>query len=269
METIYLKEWFAEFPNLRFLLSREDKEILSKINPREYQDFNLTKETEVVRIINDHKPQAWKWIKMFPNLENLPKEDYVILDHLSPSDYLGEITEADVRRIIDYRKSQAKKDKEKLDALKAKQYYENHKTEIEREEKIRSFLTKVVKYTALGGISLITTGVVLHSLMYSLTGAGLIILPLLSSTIRLKKLDKNSVALKPAKNDEKLDFITVVFVVLYYIGFIGMGITLGMFPLWNLAGWDTAKPVMLIGLSLISVSVILFLSIAIATSSEK
>lgn len=269
METIYLKEWFAEFPNLRFLLNREDKEVLSKINPREYQYHNLTQEAEVVRIINAHKPQAWKWVKMFPNLQNLPTEDYVILDHLSPSDYLGEITEADVRRIIDYRKSQAKKDKEKSDALKAKQYYENHKTDIEKEEKTRSSLTKVVKYTALGGIALLTTGIVLHSSVYSLTGAGLIILPLLSSTIRLKKLDKNSVALKSVKDDEKLDFITAVFVILYYIGFIGMGITLGMLPLWELVGWDTAKSVMLIGLSLIGASVILFLAIAIATSSNK
>lgn len=270
MKTSHLKEWFAEFPNLRFLLSKEDKDILDKIDPIEYQDFNLTRETEVVRIINDHKPQAWKWIRLYPSLKNLPAEDYVILDHIVPSDFLGEVTESDIRRIIEYRKAKIREDKENSKAFKAKQYYEDHKAEINKEEKDRSRITNIVKYTSLAGIAFTTAGTVLRSPIHSGIGISLIILPLLASAICLKRMDKNSVIPKPMVRDNtKLDFTSVAFIVLYYTGFIGMGITLGMLLVWELGGWDTARSVMLAGLSTIGASVILFLITAIATSSRE
>ena len=270
MKTSHLKEWFAEFPSLRFLLSKEDKDILGKIDPVEYQDFNLTKETEVVRIINDHKPQAWKWIRLYPSLKDLPAEDYVILDHIVPSDFIGEVTETDIRRIIEYRKAKIKEDKEVSRAFKAKQYYEDHKTEISKEEKDRSRITSIVKYTSLAGIAFITAGVVLRSSIHLGVGTGLIALPLLVSAICLKKMDRNSVIPKPTKRgNSKLDFISAAFIILYYVGFIGGGITLGMFLVWELGGWDTAKSVMLTGLSTIGSSVILFLITAIATPSKE
>lgn len=270
MKTSYLKEWFAEFPDLRFLLNKEDKDILDKIDPVEYQDFNLTKETEVVRIINDHKPQAWKWVSLYPSLKDLPTEDYVILDHIVPSDFLGEVTEIDIRRIIAYRKAKIRKDKENSRAFKAKQYYEDHKAEISKEEKDRSRITYIVKYTSLAGIAFTTAGIVLKSPIHLGIGISLIALPLLVSAIRLKKMDRDSVIPKPIKRDNsKLDFISVAFIILYYIGFIGMGITLGMFLVWELGGWDTAKSVMLTGLSTIGASVILFLITAIATPPKE
>ena len=269
MNPHYLKTWLQEFPKLAYLLNKEDKDILDKIDPRQYQYFNLTQETEVIRIINDHKPQAWKWERLFPALKNLPAEDYVILDHIVPNEYLGEVTEQDVRRIIEYRKEELRKAKENSDAFKAKQYYQDHKDEIEAEEKSRDRITKVVKYTSLIGVSFITAGVVLKSGLHFIIGGSLIVLPLLVTSFRLRELDKNSVIPRPIKKmDGHLDFLAIAFIVLYYIGFIGMGITLGMFLVWELAGWDTARAVMMTGFSTIGISVMLFLIIAIATPSK-
>ena len=269
MNPHYLNTWLQEFPKLAYLLNKEDKSILDKIDPREYQYFNLTQEIEVIRIINNYKPQAWKWERLFPALKNLPPEDYVILDHIVPNEYLGEVTEADVRRIIEYRKSEMRKEKENSDAFKAKQYYQDHKDEIEQEDKTRDRITKVVKYTSLIGVSFLTASVVLKSGLHACIGGGLIVLPLLITAIELKELDRNSVIPRPIKKmDGQLDFLSIAFIVLYYIGFIGMGITLGMFLVWELAGWDTARAVMMTGLSTIGVSVILFLITAIATPSK-
>lgn len=269
MKLHYLKTWLQEFPKLAYLLNKEDKDILDKIDPRQYQYFNLTQETEIIRIINDHKPQAWRWESLFPALKNLPPEDYVILDHIVPNEYLGEVTEADVRRIIEYRKSEMRKERENSEALKAKQYYQDHKDKIKQEEKVRDHITKVIKYTSLAGVSFITASAVLKSILHACIGGGLVILPLLITAIRLEELDRNSVIPKPTKKmDDKLDFRSIVFIALYYIGFIGMGITLGMFLVWELAGWDTARAVMMAGLSTIGVSVTLFLITAIATPSK-
>ena len=269
MNPHYLNTWLQEFPKLAYLLNKEDKSILDKINPRQYQYFNLTQETEVIRIINNHKSQAWKWVRLFPALKNLPPEDYVILDHIIPNEYLGEVTESDVRRVIEYRKNKIKEERENSEAFKAKQYYEDHKDEIEKEERTRDRITKVVKYTSLIGVSFLTSSVVLKSGLYACIGGGLIVLPLFITAFRLKELDRNSVIPRPIKKmDGKLDFLSVAFIVLYYIGFIGMGITLGMLLVWELDGWDTARTVMMTGLSTIGVSVILFLITAIAIPSK-
>lgn len=270
MKTSHLKEWFAEFPSLRFLLSKEDKDILDKIDPVEYQDFNLTKETEIVRIINDHKPQAWKWVRLYPSLKDLSVEDYVILDHIVPSDFLGEVTETDIRRIIAYRKAKIRGDKENSRAFKAKQYYEDHKAEISKEEKDRSRITSTIKYASLTGIAFTTAGIVFKNVCTLGVGIGLIVLPLLINAIRLKRMDRNSVIPKPIKQDNsRLDFASAAFIILYYIGFIGMGITLSTLLIWGLDDWDTARSVLVTGLSTIGASVILFLITAIATPPKE
>lgn len=267
MNQHHLKTWLQEFPKLTHLLNKEDRGILDKIDPRQYP--NLTQETEVVRIINDHKPQAWKWERLYPALKDLSPEDHVILDHIIPNEYLGEVTEADIRRIIEYRKSERMKAKEELEASKAKQYYQDHKDEIEREEKTRDRITKVIKYTSLIGVAFITASIVLKCGLHACIGGGLIILPSFAMALRLKDLDSNSVIPRSSKKTNgRLDFLTIAFIILYYIGLIGMGITLGMFLVWELAGWDTARTVMMTGLSTIGVSVMLFLIIAIATPSK-
>lgn len=269
MTRSYLNEWLSEFPKLTYLLNKEDLNILSTIDPRQYKDFNLTRETEVISIIEDHKPQAWKWENLFPNLRNLSPEDHVILDHIVPREYLAEVTEQDVRRIIEYRKSELKKAREESEAFKAKRYYQDHKTEIEQEEVLRNRMTKTVKYTSVFGISFLTASVVLKSIAHACIGTGLIAIPLLITAMKLKKLDRNTII--PHSNrhtDDKMDFTSVAFVILYYIGFIGMGITLGMLLVWELCGWCTARSVMITGLSTIGASVILFLILAIATPSK-
>lgn len=269
MAKSYLNDWLLEFPKLAYLLSKEDRGVLSTIDPRQYVDFNITQETEVIRIINEHKPQAWKWERLFPELKNLSPEDHVILDHIVPNEYLAEVTEQDVRRIIEYRKSELKKAKEESESFKARQYYQDHKTEIEQEEVLRNRMTKVVKYTSLFGVSFFTASIVLESAVHACIGIGLIAIPLLATATRLKKLDRNTVIPRSNREiDSKMDFLSVAFIILYYIGFIGMGITLGMLLIWGLAGWDTARTVMITGLSTVGVSVMLFLMLTIAIPSK-
>lgn len=270
MEKSHIRSWFSEFPKLRTLLNEDEKKILDGIDPLDYKYCNLTREEEVIRIIEDHKPQAWKWIRLFPALRNLSNKDYVILDHIVPTDYIGDITEADVRRIIEYRKQQIKEKEEKEKDLEAKRYYEDHKGEIRSEEKLRSTLTKIVKYSSLVGVSFLTSGIVLKSIAHAAFGMTLITIPLLATSLKLKQLDKNSVIPRSPKQDrDRMDFLTVAFIILYYIGFIGMGITIGTLPIWDVAGWETAEPVMFVGLSTIVISVMLFLALAIATPSKE
>lgn len=270
MKTSYLNTWLQDFPKLAYLLNSEDKAVLDKIDPRKYQYHNLTRETEVIRIINDHKPQAWKWVRLFPALKNLSPEDYVILDHIVPNEYFGEVTEADIRRIIEYRKSMSLKEQENSDALQASQYYENHKDEIIQEEKTRTRITKWVKYSALFGGSFISAGIVLSSFVHICIGSVVAFVPIAASVLKLKDLDKNSVIPKPRKEiKEKLGLSTVLFIILYYIGFIGMSITLSSLLVWDRTNWETARSVFFIGLSTIGVSLMLFLILAIVTPSEE
>lgn len=275
MEPSYLNIWLKDFPKLKILLSKEDKEVLDKINPKKYVDFNLTKESEVIRIIDDHKPQAWKWIQMYPNLRDLPPEDYAVLDRIVPSDYISEVTEEDVRRIIAYRKENARKKKSQEAEDKARRYYEEHAKDIAQEEKDRTFLSKIPHYSLLFGISFITAGIVVSdtaipSLPYFLIGVPSIVIPWVLCSLVLKKLDKSSVTPKSVHTkDDRIDFISAVFILCFYIGLVGVGIFLGSMIIWQVLSWTQAEGVFFTGLLTLVGSAFLFLLIAIVTPSKK
>ncbi len=274
MEQLYLNTWFIDFPNLRYVLSKEDKEILNNIDPKDYADLNITKESEVIRIINNHKPQAWKWIRLYPSLKDLPAEDLVILDHIIPSDYIGEITEEDVRRIIAYRKEMARKKKEEEKADEARTYYKAHAKEIAHEEKIRTRLAKTVKWFSIFGVGLLTSGIrfwgtEIDPMPYLTSGALATVLPWYICSLILKGIDGNSVAPRSPKTDDKVGFSTAIFVVFFYIGIIGLGILLGCLITWERAGWPVAEPLFWIGISSIVGSSILFILLSLFTTHNE
>lgn len=271
MKQSYLKEWFGLFPDLRFLLSKKDKEVLNEINPAKYRDFNLTRNTEVIRIIEDHKPQAWKWVSLYPRLKDLPAEDYAILDHIVPNDYVGDVTEEDVRRIIAYRKENLRKEKAKEAENKAKAYYRNNATAIAKEERKRTSLTKVPQWATVLGSAFITGGVsmigsAVNPVPYFVVGVPLLVLPWLACSLVMKKLDANSVipkAVKPIKAG--FGFLDVAFIALLFIALIGVGILAGSGLVWERLGWPSAEPVFWTGLITIVGSAFLFVIFAIAT----
>ena len=270
----YLRNWLGEFPNLRFILSAEDKKVLDTINPYKYKDHNLTRETEVIRIINDHKPQAWKWVKLYPNLRNLSAEDYAILDHIVPTDYMTEITENDVRRIIAYRKENIRKEKAKQVEDSARLYYQNHADEIAEEERTRTRLSKIPQWTTVLGTSFITAGIAMHGtaiapLPYFIIGISTIVLPWLGCSLAMKKLDSDSVTPHLGKDGTKLGFLSVAFIALFYIGLLGLGVLLGTTLVWERLGWGNAEPVFWIGLLSIIGAASLFIIFAIATPSKE
>ena len=270
----YLKNWLGEFPNLRFILSAEDKKVLDTINPYKYKDHNLTRETEVIRIINDHKPQAWKWVRLYPNLKNLPAEDYAILDHIVTTDYMTEITEDDVRRIIAYRKENIRKEKAKQVEDNARLYYQNHADEIAEEERTRTRLSKVPQWTTVIGTSFVTAGIAMHGtaiapLPYFIIGIPTIVLPWLVCSLAMKRLDYNSITPRPSKDDTKLGFLSVAFIALFYIGLLGLGVLLGTVFVWERLGWGSAEPVFWTGLLSIIGAASLFILFAIATPSKE
>lgn len=270
MEKSYLNQWLSEFPRLRFLLSKGDLDVLSKINPADYALHNLTRETEVIRIINDHKPQAWKWVRLFPNLQNLSAEDYAILDHIVTNDYIGEVTEQDILRIIAYRKDELRKKKEAEKAQKAKEYYQDNKAAIEKEERFRYKLSKAPIFFTTIGVAVVTPGVAcinagVNPIPYFLLGGALIIAPWLYGARKLKSLDKNSVIPRNKEEKVKMDITTILFIVCYYAGVIGLGILLGSLPTWERLGWYTAEQTMMTGFITIAASVIVFLIAVIAT----
>lgn len=270
----YLKNWLGEFPNLRFILSVEDKKVLDTINPYKYKDHNLTKETEVIRIINEHKPQAWKWIKLYPNLKNLSAEDHAILNHIVPTDYMTEITEDDVRRIIAYRKENIRKEKAKQIEDNARLYYQNHADEIAEEERRRTRISKIPQWTTVIGTSFITAGIAMHGasvapLPYFIIGIPTIVLPWLMCSLAIKKLDYNSIAPRPNKNDIEFGFLSIAFIVLFYIGLLGLGVLFGAALIWERTDWSNAESTFWTGLFSIIGAASLFIMFAIATPSKK
>lgn len=270
----YLNNWLGDFPNLRFILSAEDKKVLSTINPYKYKDHNLTRETEVISIINEHKPQAWKWVRLYPSLKSLPPEDYAILDHIVTTHFIGEVTEEDIRRIIAYRKENLRKAKAKEEEDKARSYYELHADEIAKEEKSRTTLSKVPQWGLVLGTAFTTTGVAMvgtaiDPVPYIFLGALTIILPWLICSILLKELDYNSVTPRPIKSTDGLDFLTVVYIIFFYIGLLGLGILLATPLVWERLSWAEAEPIFWTGLLAIIGSAVLFVISAIATPSKK
>lgn len=273
MKNSYIKIWFSEFPSLRFTLSKEDKEVLDKINPADYKDHNLTRETEVIRIIDEHKPQAWKWVRLYPNLKNLTKEDYVILDHIVPNDFVGEVTEDDVRRVIAYRKDNLRKKKEAEAATKAKAYYERNKKAIEQEERTRTKLPKVTIALSICGIAFLTPGIRclgtnIDAVPYLIMGAVLILFPWLYGALVLKKLDKNTVIPRNKPRKARMTWSSVMFIICYYAGVLGIGIALGTVLVWERLGLDAAEQTLYTGTIIVAASFITFFISALATPSK-
>lgn len=273
MKNSYIKIWFSEFPSLRFTLSKEDKEVLDKINPADYRDYNLTRETEVIRIIDEHKPQAWKWVRLYPNLKNLTAEDYAILDHIVPNDFVGEVTEDDVRRVIAYRKENLRKQQEAEVAKAAKAYYEKNKRAIEQEERTRTKLPKITVAFTICGVAFLTPGIrclgtEIDAVPYLVLGAVLVLLPWLYGALILRRLDKKTVIPKNKPEKAEMTWASVLFIVCYYIGVIGLGIALGTVLVWERLGLDAAEETLYTGAIIVAASLVLFFISAITTPSK-
>lgn len=274
MKNSYIKNWFSEFPSLRFTLSKEDKEVLDRINPADYRDYNLTRETEVIRIIDEHKPQAWKWVRLYPNLRNLTAEDYAILDHIVPNDFVGEVTEDDVRRVIAYRKDNLHKQQEAEVAKAAKAYYEKNRKAIEQEERTRTKLPKVTIAFSICGIAFLTPGIrclgtEIDAVPYLVLGATLILLSWLYGALTLRRLDKKTVIPKSKPEKVEVTWASVLFIVCYYMGVIGLGIALGTVLVWERLGLDAAEETLYTGAIIVAASLILFFISAITTPSKE
>lgn len=255
----YLNQWLTLFPGLQFGLSKEDKTVLDTIDPAKYIHHNLTKEIEVIQIIGRHKPQAWKWIRRYPALKDLPAEDYAILDHIVPNDYITDISEEDVRRIIAYRENKIKTEQDTNEILKAHKYYEEHKEEIEQEERQRSNITRTVKIGTILGLTFIATAITLtvldrQSLFFWVLGILDIAIPWISGIVVLKRLDKNSVIPRNKTEDKKLRTGEIIFIISYFLGFIGISITLSTAFIWIIIDWDTSVTNLLTGLTILGIS---------------
>ena len=269
MRRPFIDEWFADFPNLAQILNEEEKAILNTIDPRTYMDRYLL-EKDVIRIINRNKPQAWRWVRLFPNLKDLPPEDYAILDHIYPGDFFGEMTEEGLLNIIQYRKKELEKEKEEAERLEREQYYKEHKEEIDRENRLRKENTSYAKWSLVFGVVLTTTGVAIRSIPVICVGIATTIILETLCTRELQKLNENSVLPKPKKDVEiKLDFDLIAFVALYYIGLIGFSICLASIPVLGLSGWDVAERVLFTGSLAISAALALFVIFLIVIPHSK
>lgn len=264
------KYWFSQFPGLKVKLSQAEKDILDKIDPADYMLANITRESEVIDIISRHKPQAWKWERVYPGLKNLPAEDHDILDTMSPDDFITEMTEKDVLNMIKYYKDKKSKSLEDLKKAAAEKYYAEHKEEIEEESRLRSKLTKRLSWSMMAGIALITAGITMASGILISSGVAILITANILYDKKLYDLNSNTV-IPPVPSDmpAKLDYSSVLFIVFYYVGFIGAGMALGSSIIWAMSGWNTAEPVLLAGLFTISGSVLLFLFLLVISPSDR
>lgn len=270
MNNHYLNTWLLNFPDLQILLSENDKAILDTIDPVEYIYHNLTRNEEVIRIINDHKPQAWKWERLYPNLKNLSPEDHEILDHIPPTEFDGEVTEEDIYRIIEFRKDQAHKKEEEIRAEEARKYYKVHEAEILRERRDRNRITKFHRWADLFGIGFITAGIVMKSVVHIVIGSIVLAIAWGFVLWALKRLNTNSVTPRsPHKVDDKLDFGSVAFAIVYYIGYIGVGIIIGSLLIWSRIDWVAAQNTLYTGLAVSVSSVLLFFITLLVTSSSE
>ena len=274
MDKNFLKYWYGDFPSLRFILSKEDRDILSTIDPAEYALRNITSESEVICIINEHKPQAWKWIRMFPNLKNLSAEDHVILDHIVVNHLISNITEADVRRIIELRKSELHKKEEAEKLKEAKEYYQKNREAIEKEERSRKKISRVVAIFTVFGIAFFTPGVVaigtkVNPVPYFVLGTLFTIAPWLIAAVALKEIDDNSIAPRNKREEVHFNLLSIAFMACYYITLTGVGILLGSLPVYERFEWDVAENTMLTGFALIIAAVAIFFIALIATPSEE
>lgn len=258
MKNSYLHTWILNFPDLQYLLSLEDKKILDGIDPLKYSYRNMTKSSEVIRIIDDYKPQAWKWERMYPGLKSLSAEDHAILEHIVPTDYIGDITEADIRRIIEYRKRNKRKEEDDKSIEEARKYYADHETEILKEQRERTRLTKFFKYSLVAGIVTFSTGVSLKSSPYLASGLLVLSLSIAHTLRKTLRLNKGSVIPTQKKDDSKMGAGAVMAVVSYYIGLVGVSIALSSLLTWLHIGWYEASRSLTLGISIAGVSILLF-----------
>lgn len=266
MKNNYLHQWLTLFPDLEWMLSPKKKNILNGVDPAKYIDHNFTNAREVVAIIRDYEPQAWKWIRRFPALKDLPPEDYVILDHICTHHFQLEVTEADIRRIIEYRKKQEREKKDKDSRYKAKIYYETHKEEIIAEEKERNKMAKSFKNGIIISTAMIYSGAAIARAGHVEAGSGIALLgslvmicPTIRKINRLKYLDENTVIPKNKPDKSGLGAAATIFVICYYVGLVGMGILLSYPVLWYALGRSATAHALEIGLGLMLVPAIIIL----------
>lgn len=275
MKNNYLHQWLIQFPDLEWMLSTKEKNILSGVDPAKYVDHNFTNAREVKAIIRDYEPQAWKWIRRFPALKDLPPEDYVILDHICTHHFQLEVTEADIRRVIEYRKKQEREKKDKDSRYKAKIYYETHKEEIAAEEKERNRMAKSFKNEIIIGTAMIYGGAAVARAGYLEVGSGIALLgslvilcPTIRKIYKLKYLDETTVIPKNKPDGSGLGAIATIFVICYYAGLVGMGILLSCPVLWYALGWSVAAHALEIGLGFVLVPAIIILIAGFYSSKE-
>lgn len=273
MEQTHTKKWFKLFPDLRFLLSKEDKEVLGKLDPTDYIDYNITSEAEVIKIVNRHKCYGWVWMRRFPNLKNLSTEEQVILDHIYPGDFISNLTEADIRRIVAYRKSNKEKAEDEERVSEARKYYKEHETEIRKEIKTRDFLTYASKFAIIGGSALATAGIIISSAPCIIGGVLTAVIPNLLSIKKLKNLNSHTVLPKQDTDPDPLPTkqkrMTIAMVIAYFVWLIGISALAGAFITGLLTDWDQGTFSITITGSAAILGLIVFLILAIVTPSKE
>lgn len=231
----YLKIWLIQFPDLSWKLSVKDKQILDTIDPLKYILHNLTSDEEVIAIVRHERPWGQYWIKRYPSLASLPPEDFAILDHLVPYDFTCEMTERNVRSVIEGTKKKNEEARDKDERMKAKIYYEQNKDKIVAEEKTRKRIDKSLSVSTFLGVASMTAGIVLKSDGHNPKIWVFLAMVFFSawyfSVKKTMRINKTSV-LPKQKNPpkEKLNPAAWSFIILYWISFIGFGIVLGALP---------------------------------------
>lgn len=258
MKNSYLNTWIRNFPDLQYLLSLDDKKILDGIDPLKYSYLNITKSAEVIRIIDDYRPQAWKWERLYPGLKDLSAEDHAVLEHIVPTDYMGDITEADVRRIIEYRKRNKRKEEDDKSIEEARRYYADHETEILKEQRERARLTKFFKYSLIAGITIFSAGVPTKNPSYLASGFLILSASVIHTLRKTLRLNKKSVIPIQKKDDSKMGIGTLIAVISYYIGLIGVSIALSSLIAWTQVEWYVASRSLTLGISIAGGSLLLF-----------
>lgn len=276
MNTSHYNEWIGLFPKLDYILSHADKQTLDKIDPADYIDHNLTRESEVICIIHDHQPQAKKWIRRYPNLKDLSPEDYAILDGIVVNSFIGDISEKDVRRIIEYRKANLRKAADEEADAKAKAYYAEHETEIKAEIRKRNRLSKISTWGLILGTALITAGCIEHSQglhwgVCTILGISTILISSISTTLVLHKLNKHTVVPTNKISDEeaKLGFSGWAYLVCFYIGMICISIILGALLASLEVGWDVVSNTVFTSAIAIGAIAVFLFTLALVTSFKE
>lgn len=271
MDNLYLDRWLRNFPTLGRKLSKEQRGVLNEINPSKYVLHNLTRDWEVIRIIDDHMPQASKWINRFPDLKNLPKEDYIILDRIVYSQFEADlVTENDIRNIIKYRKEKKAEDENEARVQERAKFFNQHKEEIDREERERNRISKLTRIFMIVFLILASTTVVCITqkdfpriISYSVLTTLFGVTPLILLIARLYHLNKHTIIPKPLESVQaKLGVVTKMSLASLFGCFIGEGIFFGSAITYGLYGWYPALSQVYTGAIVTGVAFVLFILFA-------